>query len=777
MAFRTFDGYEDIEKELLEQKLIDITSSRSGGSGGSHSADISRTPQIRIRDLFKTTQSAAAFSINAHPVIRMIVEWMKSKIDFQTWDNKRARDQIFSSIDLNGIPGKFSIEGIDNDLVGRGGVALLIKAFYNTCRDYDDHINMDKCNQTVADVNRHIWKQKIPFLIEYYRQAFAVGPFLGYVDAYKALLLSRSFQTLKQHQVMSGSWLEVNLEMFHHCVKLAACGASDDQINEIRHEMTGVEPRLDSSALRDIYGGHWRMYEGWLSKGYLDLGDLGAQNLKARYTIPTDVHGAIPQTKTLVDICVRQYGYWKAAPSSSCFSGSSRVRMASGETEAMCDIKPGDSILSDPLSTEETRRYRTVAFVGKPRLGKRCLYELKRFPDIRFTSTHPILLAPSRDDDTSNYPILHFVDRVFAMSLNPTWQSFCTSDLDQRDLIVHESTTDHDSEVVYDLILEPLSLTYALTSTGPLPTFVMVGANGLELTVISEAPLVEWFPLEMIFMGNVVSAISSKTQDISQVLEVLDSDSSSLQSILRGLAATSISESNAHATTTMSLDSLLRTSNHEGAQKVVDLLEKLIIKIGRTVGKVISSGWINMSSSSHADNEFVDVLFLHVLHRLEDAHLFRRLPISSSWTLYVQRDNELKQQYQLAGRVQGEETLILHQDILLQHEKENRNTAGMTGPEAPQWIEIELSDEANGIVWQGRGPLEYGVQSMISAGDLRAGDIGSHAVVEVELCSVSSVSLANRPSWSMPDQKSYAASLGYAFGLKLADGSITARTA
>ncbi|MCJ1430969.1 hypothetical protein MMC27_000319 [Xylographa pallens] len=778
MAFQTLQGFEDIEKELLEQKLIDLPPTRSGDGGGSHFTEIEITPQMGIRDLFKTTQSAASFSSNAHPAICMIVEWMKSNFDVQTWEDKRARDQIFGSIDLDGIPEKFFVNGVDNEQVASGGIGLLIKAFYNSCREYDDHINMDKCNQTVADVNTHIWEQKIPFLIEYYRQTFGVGPFPGYMDAYRAVLLSKPFKTLKQHQAISGSWLDANLEMFHHFVKLAACGASDDEITKIYHEMITVEPKLDGSAFGEIHGGHWRTYEGWLSKGYLDWGDLGAQNLRAWYVEPTQVYGAVPQTKTLVDICVRHYGYWKEAPSSSCFSRSSRVRMASGETKAICDIKPGDRVLSNPLSSDESRKYRTVAFLSTPWQGKRCLYELQRFPGIHFTSTHPILMAPSRDDDVNDRPILQFVDRISAMSLNPLWQSFQTTDIDQRDLIVHKFGIDQDSELVYDLILKPLESTSDLMSTGPLPTFVMVSTNGQQLTVISEAPPIEWFPLERLFISNVIRAISSSSQDISQVLKIVNADSGSLQSTLRGLSGTFRSRSEADGMTQVSLESLLRTNGRDDAQIVADLIEKLITRLGRTISKVINSGWLNISPvSSPDDANSVDLIFIHILRRLDDAHLCMRPPISSSWTLRVQRDNDLKRQYQLAGRVQGQDTLILHQDILLQHnlKKKNTNTASADSPQAPQWMAFELVDEANGIVWQGRGPLEYGVQSMISVGDLGAGEAGSHAVVEVELCSVSSASLEHRPTWGMPERKTYAASLGYTFGLKLIEDLTTAR--
>jgi hypothetical protein len=239
----------------------------------------------------------------------------------------------------------------------------------------------------VADVNTHVWEQKTSFPIEYYRQAFGVGPITGYMDAYKAVLLSKSFKTIKQHQAASGTWLDANLEMFHHFAKLAACGASDDQIDQIYRELTTIDLKLDGSAFREIYSGHWRTYEGWLNKGYLDWGDLEAQHLNAWHTYPTYVHGATPQTKTLVDLWVRHYGYLKEAPSSSYFSGSSMVRMASGGTKAISDIEPGDCVLSDTSSTLPTDKFRTVAFVSKPRREKRFLYELQGFPGIQFTDT------------------------------------------------------------------------------------------------------------------------------------------------------------------------------------------------------------------------------------------------------------------------------------------------------------------------------------------------------------------------------------------------------
>lgn len=766
MAFQNFQRYETIENELLEQKLIATPPSVKGGGF----IQVVVTPQMGIRDLFKTTQSAMLFSFNAHPAIRMIVEWMKSKFDRRTWDDKRVKDQVFASIDLNAIPGKFSVGSIDNDRVVSGGVALLIKAFYNTCRDYDDHINMDKCNQTVADVNTHIWQEKISFLIQYYRQAFGVDNFSGYKEAYKALLLSKPFKTLKQFHASKGTWLDANLEMFHHLVKLAACGATDDEIDQTYRDLTTIEPILDGSTFGEIYPGHWRMYEGWLSKGYLDWGDLGAQNLDAWHAIPTYIHGAMPQIIKLVEVCVQGYGYWKAAPSSSCFSGSSQVRMASGETKAIRDVQIGDSVLSSPLSADGKIKYRDVAFVSKPGRGDRCLYEHRQFPGIHFTSTHPILMQSTGEDSNDEYPIIQFVNSTYAISLNPTWQSFQTVNMDQCKMLDHKRMMEG-NEPLYDLILEPIGLTTNPASNRSLPTYTMVSSNGKILTTMSEAPFPEWFPLELIFIGNVINAIDSSLQETSQILQILDTNSSSLQSKLRKLPCETISSATASATSQISLSTLLRTGKGEDAQVIAAVVEKLIARLGRTIGKVINTGWLKASSSSSSspDVDKAEVIFLHILRRLDAAHLRMRPPISSSWSLRLRHGDDLEQQCQLDGHVQGQDTLILHRDILLQGSKKTIDTNNTTTPLAPLWVDLELAEEATGTVWRGRGPLQYGVQSMISVGDLNSGDAGSHAVVEVELCLVPLSSLESRPQWEQQDREAYAAQLGYAFGVEIVE--------
>jgi hypothetical protein len=146
-----------------------------------------------------------------------------------------------------------------------------------------------------------------------------------------------------------------------------------------------------------------------------------------------------------------------------------------------------------------------------------------------------------------------------------------------------------------------------------------------------------------------------------------------------------------------------------------------------------------------------------------------RPPISSSWTLQIRREGKFEQQHQLAGHVQGQDALILHHDIVLQQKKEASSINDVNGSPAQQLVELEFVDEASGIVLQGGGPLEYGVQSMISIGDLAAGEAGTHAVTEVELCSVPYTSVENRPTWDASDQETFAATLGYAFGLKLVE--------
>lgn len=313
MSFQKFQGYDEIEFELF---CNDSSHTRENCDHGVHRATpVSSASKEEVGEIFKTTQTGGSSAFREHPAIRMVIEWIKASYTLRLWDGKPVNEHIFDSIDYSSFPGVFSVPNIDNDRIERGGVGLLIKALYNGCPDYRKNINMDKCTHTVEDLNKHIWEQKIPFLVEYYRCNYGVRPSNSLVQAYKSLLCSKAYKMLKQKQATDGNWRDPNLEMFNHFVKLVACGASDAQLEDVYNALTQTEPKLDGSSYAEIYPGHWRKYEGWIASGNLDYRDLEAQQLDEMIEFPTFPMNALgrPIFITLADKVVRGYGYQKAS--------------------------------------------------------------------------------------------------------------------------------------------------------------------------------------------------------------------------------------------------------------------------------------------------------------------------------------------------------------------------------------------------------------------------------------------------------------------------------
>ncbi|KAI9150586.1 hypothetical protein HJFPF1_10361 [Paramyrothecium foliicola] len=774
MSFRDFNGFSQIEQQLTAENLIAVPAPPSPTSIEFHGDPdhgllspvvhreiLTSKPQSilqAIYNIFKTTQVGAA-AWNTHPAILMVVGWIKKNLTEPRWEDQNLNNVVFDSIESS--PDQFNIGGIDTDRLKRGGMALLVKAIYNNLTKYDDNIQLDKCNQEISSLNSYVWDHQIDFLIMWYRHNFDIWPTDNkYVDAYRAVLCSKAYKTLKQSQAGNGTWLDANLEMFHHFVKLAACGATDDQINDIYHELTTEIPILDGSTFSEIYTNHWRTYQAWVAKGYLDFGDLGASNLDKWYAYPVNFHGQTPEIDYLALDIINTYDYWKPTPSSSCFSGSTPVLMASGESKCISEVKPGDRILSPALSAKDTCQYRIVAFVGKPKRAGRRLYELQDFPGILFTETHP-LVAMTAGRHIRNVPTLQFVDRFLAASLNPTWQSFETTDIEARRLVSCEAEAEN--ERLYDLVFEPVA-TAANSTAGHFPAYTLVASNSHQLHVLSEAPLMAWFPLEMVFVGNCLQAISSSKLGFAAAIDKIDKNEDSLQGFLRTLADTDVSQHSARAITDVNLGSLLLQQEEENVQSASDLVEKLIMRLGRAMGKEIYTGWLNASTVASAKTDVVDVFFIHVLHRLSDDPDGANKTIPSTWLLKIEMENSLVINTAFDGHIQGHNIVVLHKGIAL---PALDVTSGTRPKQLTRFLKIELEDRAGEMTWIGGGPLQYGLQSILSVGDVSAQGTGNHAALEVELRKVSRERFERRRSWEQQERVTYAATLGFAFGLEL----------
>ncbi|TVY62067.1 hypothetical protein Focb16_v013116 [Fusarium oxysporum f. sp. cubense] len=772
MSFQDFHGFDQIEQQLKDERLIAVprppptTINFNNGSGTEYNNTLIETelltPQEKIYNIFKTTQHGA-ITYNTHPAVQLVVEWMKRNLTEPRWLDANLNTVIFGN--MANTPTAFTVGGIEHDRLKGGGVALLIKSIYNSCRQYDDNIQLERCNNTIADLNAYIWNNKVSFLITWYRHNYGMWPTDNtlYVNAYKAALCSKAYKSLKQMQAGTGTWLDANLEMFHHFVKLAACGATDDQINDVYHELTTSIPILDGSTFGEIYTNHWRTYEGWVSQGYLDFGDIGATNLDKWHTYP-NISKRQPEHSYLAENVILHYSYWKSAPSSSCFSASAQVIMASGETKAISDIKPGDRILSRRLGAERAGRSRTVAFVSKPERAGRPLYELQSFPGIQFTETHPLLAATTSERTFVSLPKLLFVSPNLAASLNPTWQSFETTAIDSRVLITHDASKGQDQELLYDLIFEPLGPEAESDSFGTAPIYTLKASNGQRLDVLSEAPLIEWFTLEMIFVGNVVKAVLGSGSSVEKFIGDINQNRGSLQNLLRGLSGTDISRNSVNAITDVTLQSLLFLNGDDNnSQDISGFIERLIMRLGRTIGNQISMGWLNPSQLPASEAHLVDVVFLQVLRRLNDFGGDKG-PMANDWTASIDIENCQMPRLRLQGHRQGHNTIVLHEGILLpplQHDQAAQHK------DANYSIHIELKDYTGENTLVGGGVLRYNSQILFSMGDLAAEGSGNHAVLEVELRKVHRESFEKRHNWGLKDQMNYAAILGYAFGLEL----------
>lgn len=331
-------------------------------------------------------------------------------------------------------------------------------------------------------------------------------------------------------------------------------------------------------------------------------------------------------------------------------------------------------------------------------------------------------------------------------------------------MIAHDASKGQDQELLYDLIFEPLGPEAESDSFGTAPIYTLKASNGQQLDVLSEAPLIEWFTLEMIFVGNVVKAVLGSDSSVEKLIGDINQNRGSLQNLLRRLSGTDISRNSVNAITDVTLQSLLLLNGDENnSQDISDFIERLIMRLGRTIGNQISMGWLNPPQLPVSEAHLVDVVFLQVLRRLSDFGGDKGL-MANDWTASIDIENCQMPRLRLQGHRQGHNTIVLHEGILLpllQHDQAAQHK------DANYSIHIELKDYTGENTLVGGGVLRYNSQILFSMGDLAAEGSGNHAVLEVELRKVHRESFEKRNNWGLKDQMNYAATLGYAFGLEL----------
>ncbi|KAK0674324.1 hypothetical protein QBC41DRAFT_53269 [Cercophora samala] len=788
-AFGTFAGYESIIDNVPDVGQFDPAPSHGSPSTPGNSPTVTRagidflglgklfdkilggttpvnpddpTPPprhpVQVRDIFKMSQVNTGFDFSTHPSIRMTVAYLQKTLDFR-WKNGPMRTLVFPDYKPDLAPSELTADGLDKDKFAAGAAALLVKAFYNNVRDRQGTIDIDKANTGVSDFNSHISNQAASLMIQFYRTFFGITePSEDLASRYRKLLVSAAYRNLKQGQAGQGTWRDADLEMFCHFAKLAACGASENTIREVYNELTTTAPELNGSTFGSIHPDTWRQYRGWLSSGFLDWGDLGATHLDDYHLLVIHGVGRFPMSHTisyyLVDEFAKDKGYYKPPQSSSCFSGSTKIVMAgpAGELKKICNVEPGDVVLSpDATNSEGPPGRRRVAFVSAPRRGTRPLYSLHDYPGVQFTATHPILLPSSSTGGMS----LQFVDKDRASSLNPTWQSLSKENISSDLLQSHQAGSE--DEVVYDLVFEPTAPSESQNNNNnlPLATYVVEADNGRRLTVASEAPALEWFGPELMFISSAVRQILERTSDIDAVVDLLGTNRVYTRLVLGEAAEKTTLSDNIGGDSDESTAGEWLLQACAKSQAVQDLVEKMIQYLGRTLSHEVRTGWARslpvgeFSISSNTGAESQQVLFINVVRLLDsdDACLSHPPAIGSRHQLKVWRNDVLVFDDLVSGDVQGQSTLQLYCPIKV-GEKEGKLSDDY------QNITIQLEDGTSGSVWRGGGPVRKGLHTIIGLGSLSPGTFESaqHAVAEVELRSGVTVAAAPARGEGQPEE-------------------------
>ncbi|VBB86604.1 Putative protein of unknown function [Podospora comata] len=754
---------------------------------------------VQVRDIFKMSQVNTGFDFSTHPCIKMTVAYLQKTLDFR-WKNGNMRALVFPDYKPDLAPSELTANGLDKDKFAAGAAALLIKAFYNNVRDRQGTIDIDKANTAVSEFNNHINNQATALMIQFYRTFFGITePSEDLASRYRKLLVSAAYRNLKQGQAGQGTWRDADLEMFCHFAKLAACGASDNTIRDVYNELTTTAPQLSGSTFGSIHPDTWRQYRGWLSSGFLDWGDLGATHLDDYDLLVIPGMGRFPISRTisyyLVDEFAKNKGYYKPPQSSSCFSSNVKVVMAGPAGEKLkkiCNVEPGDVVLSpDATDSGGPPGTRRVAFVSAPRRGTRPLYSFHDYPGLQFTATHPILLPSASTGEMS----LQFVDKDRASSLNPTWQSLSKENIIPDLLQAHQA--DSEDEVVYDLVFEPTATSEDQTNSKnlPLATYVVEADNGRRLTVASEAPALEWFGPELMFISSAVRQILEGSSDIDAVVELLGTNRVYTRLVL-GEAAEKITLSDniggGHCDESTAGAWLLEACAK--SQAVQDLVERMIQYLGRTLSHEVRTGWARclpvgkeFSVSSNSGEESQEALFINVVRLLDSdkACLSRPPAIGPRHQLKVWRNDVLVFDDLVSGEVQGQSTLQLYCPVNIGEEGDLSGDC--------QTITIQLEDGTSGSVWRGGGPVRKGLHTIIGLGSLSSGTCGSaqHAVAEVELRSgvniiaapargegqaggggpklMNLASLSHKTAWEESTMGAYAGCLGARFGDAIAE--------
>lgn len=334
------------------------------------------------------------------------------------------------------------------------------------------------------------------------------------LDEYIASLRNPDWISLRASEQVDGTWKNQSLEMFQHCLKLSALGASDAQITQVMHTLTvrssPSSPVLNPSGFPDITSDpvSWKSYRGYLVRSPISYTHLAIQGIGHTFwaepaSVPSGwgAPGHVQYTLQQDNEFLNATGNYapQSSGGGSCFAGSTLVILGDGTTaKQIQNIQSGETVLSP--TTQNPKTTKQVLYVSKPPRNSRSLFSSSKLPGILYTSTHPFLTGYSSDGS----PSIAFVDPQLATSGNPLWSAHNLTALTRDSLVQYTSSTFDEKETLYDLV-------FAQDTTGGanynVDTYVVENDQGVKMVVCSEVPSTQLLPQVTSFMLGFAASI------------------------------------------------------------------------------------------------------------------------------------------------------------------------------------------------------------------------------------------------------------------------------
>ncbi|KAL1966291.1 hypothetical protein VTN77DRAFT_4644 [Rasamsonia byssochlamydoides] len=173
---------------------------------------------------------------------------------------------------------------------GSGVNAFIAQAIHNAG---SSRCNWDLTQSKIDAFNNRLFDNNFDRFVDWLRSPWSTsvtGPHCS-LDEYLSALRDPYWITLRAGEQVDGTWRNQSMEMFQHCLKLAALGASDAQITQAMNTLTvrssPSSPVLNPSGFPDITSDplSWKHYRGYLVRSPISYTHLAVQGIGQTFVI------------------------------------------------------------------------------------------------------------------------------------------------------------------------------------------------------------------------------------------------------------------------------------------------------------------------------------------------------------------------------------------------------------------------------------------------------------------------------------------------------------